>query len=87
MKKITILFNKQPFYIKISDIHFEIDMALLGCNAKLLWNDIFNHIIDIISTSKHKKGIIVCKNFHEIHSELLRFLQLYADFSQRQYIF
>ena len=29
--------NKREFLIKISDIHFEIDMELLGCNAKLLW--------------------------------------------------
>ena len=86
-KKITILFNKQPFYIKISDIHFEIDMALLGCNAKILWNDIFNHIIDIISTSKHKKGIIVCKNFHEIHSELLEIFYSYMQTFHKDSIF
>ena len=44
-KKINIISNKNPFCFKISDIHFEIDMALLGCNAKLLWHDIYNHII------------------------------------------
>ena len=63
--------NKKEFLIKISDIHFEIDMELLGCNAKLLWNDIYNHILDILSARQHHIGIIVCKNFHKIHSELL----------------
>ncbi len=86
-KKITILFNKQPYYIKISDIHFEVDMGLLGCNAKLLWNDIFNHIIDIISTTKHKQGIIVCKNFHEIHSELLEIFYSYMQTFHKDNIF
>ena len=70
-KKISITFNKQIYFIKISDIHFEVDMSLLGCNSKLLWHDIFMQILDIISTKSEKNGIIICKNFHEIHSELL----------------
>ena len=58
--------NKREFLIKISDIHFEIDMELLGCNAKLLWNDIYNHILDILSARQNHTGIIVCKNFSKI---------------------
>jgi hypothetical protein len=46
-------------------------MSLLGCNSKLLWYEIYQQIIDIISAKSEKSGIIVCKNFHEIHSELL----------------
>ena len=45
-KKISIIFNKNTYYFKISDIHYEIDMSLLGCNSKLLWNDLYNQIID-----------------------------------------
>jgi hypothetical protein len=59
------------YNIKISDMHFEIDMNLLGCNAKALWNELFYHILDIISTRPQHTGIIICKNFHKIHSELL----------------
>jgi DNA polymerase III delta prime subunit len=70
-KKLTITFDKKQFLFKISDIHYEIDMALLGCNAKLLWHDIYQQIVDIISSKTDKSGIIICKNFHEIHSELL----------------
>jgi|Laugresbdmm110sn_2_1035109.scaffolds.fasta_scaffold05833_3 hypothetical protein len=70
-KKISITYNKQVFFFKISDIHFEIDMSLLGCNSKLLWHEIYQQIIDIISTKTEKIGIIVCKYFHETHSELL----------------
>ena len=65
------MFNKQPFFLKISDIHYEIDISLLGCNSKLLWHDIYQQIIDIISAKNEKSGIIVCKYFHDIHSELL----------------
>jgi len=70
-KKISVTFNKQQYFFKISDIHYEIDMSLLGCNSKLLWHDIFLQIVDIISAKNEKSGIILCKYFHEIHSELL----------------
>ena len=70
-KKISVNYNKQAYFFKISDIHYEIDMSLLGCNSKLLWHEIYTQIIDIISAKTDKSGIIVCKYFHEIHSELL----------------
>jgi hypothetical protein len=70
-KKLSIVFNKQSYFFKISDIHYEVDMSLLGCNSKLLWHDIYQQIVDIISAKTEKSGIIVCKEFHNIHSELL----------------
>ena len=70
-KKITLTYNKQQYFFKISDIHYEVDMSLLGCNSKLLWHDIYQQIIDILSAKIDKSGIIVCKYFHDIHSELL----------------
>ena len=70
-KKISLTYNKQQYFFKISDIHYEIDMSLLGCNSKLLWHEIYQQIIDIISAKTEKTGIIVCKYFHDIHSELL----------------
>ena len=70
-KKINIIYNKQQYMFKISDIHYEIDLSLLGCNSKLLWYEIYQQIIDIVSAKTEKSGIIICKYFHEIHSELL----------------
>ena len=70
-KKISVTYNKQQYFFKISDIHYEIDMSLLGCNSKLLWHEIYLQIIDIISAKSDKSGIILCKYFHEIHNELL----------------
>lgn len=78
-KKMNINFNKDIYSYKISDIHYEIDMMLLGCNSKVLWNEIFNNIIDIINTKENKVGIIVCKNFHEIHTELLECFYSYMQ--------
>lgn len=70
-KKVEIENNKTNYTLKISDIHYEVDMSLLGCNSKQLWNDIYNHIIDIIYAKNSNNGIILCTNFHEIHNELL----------------
>ena len=79
-RKINITTLKNKIYIiKLSDIHFEVDMELLGCNAKILWNDIFKAIIDIVSTKTDKKGIILCKNFHKIHNELLEIFYSYMQ--------
>jgi hypothetical protein len=63
--------NKKEYVFKVSDIHIEIDMCLLGCNAKVLFNDLYYHILDIFSTREKKFGIILLKNFHKIHKELL----------------
>ena len=70
-RKISVTYNKTQYFFKVSDIHYEIDMSLLGCNSKLLWHEIYQQIIDIISAKTDKSGIIVCKYFHEIHNELL----------------
>lgn len=78
-KKINIMYNKKNYYFKLSDIHFEIDISLLGCNNKVLWEHIFNNIVDIIVTKKHKIGIVLCKNFHEINTELLDIFYSYMQ--------
>jgi hypothetical protein len=70
-KKISLTYNKQQYFFKISDIHYEVDMSLLGCNSKLLWHEIYQQIIDIISAKTDKSGIVICKYFHDIHNELL----------------
>ncbi len=70
-KKICITYNKTPYYFMVSDIHVEIDLSLLGCISKLLWNEIYNQLVDIASSNMNNICIITCKNFHDIHSELL----------------
>jgi len=71
--------SKSDFIFKISDIHFEIDMSLLGCKAKLVFNDLYYHILDVLSSRPNGSGIILCKNFHTIHSELLEIFYSYMQ--------
>jgi len=78
-KKIGVMFNKEMYFIKISDVHYEIDMSLMGCNSKLLWYEIMHHINDIMMTKPNSTNIVVCRNFHEIHSELLEHFYNYMQ--------
>jgi len=78
--KLNIVHQKQSGIYKISDIHYEIDMSILGCNSKMVWNDIYTQIVDIVSTTSHKHGIILCKNFHNINTDLLDNFYSYIQF-------
>ena len=81
-KKIICPFEKQPYNFRLSDIHYEIDISMLGCNSKQLWHDIFFQIIDIITQrfeKSNKNAIILCKNFHTINSELLDIFYSYIQ--------
>jgi hypothetical protein len=79
IKKLCINFNKGEYYIKISDVHYEIDFALLGCNAKQLWATILCSIKDVMKISSTQYGIILCKNFQDIHEELLDIFYSYMQ--------
>jgi hypothetical protein len=78
-KKVSFVNDKQTYVYKISDIHYEIDMSLLGCYSRILWHEIFQQIVDIVSIKTIKQGIIVCKNFHCIHNELLEIFYSYMQ--------
>jgi hypothetical protein len=78
-KKINIQTDKYDYTYHISDIHYEIDMSLLGCNSKLIWHDIIQQIVDIVSVKPEKYAIVVCKNFHLIHTELLEIFYSYIQ--------
>ena len=69
-KKMVINSLKNDHIIKISDIHYEINVENLTCISKQLFNDIYNNIIDSIESSYNKNGIILIKNFHVIDLEL-----------------
>jgi len=78
--------DKKRYSYNISDIHYEIDMALLGCNSKVLWHSIYQNIIDVVSLKPRKVGIIVCKNFHLVHGELLEIFYSYIQQYNNPYL-
>jgi len=80
-KKILIEPSKSQdnYIIKMSDVHFEVDFNLLGCNGKQLWFTIYNQILEIASFNKNQKSIIVCKNFQNINIETLEVFYSYLQ--------
>ena len=78
-KKICMQNDKYDYQYRISDIHYEVDMSLLGCNSKILWHEIIQQIVDIVAVKPEKVGIVVCKSFHWIHSELLEIFYSYIQ--------
>jgi len=85
-KHISIQTEKQTYNYSMSDIHYEIDMSFLGCNSKMLWHELFFQIVDIVAVKPEKIGIIVCKNFHMIHSELLEIFYSYMQQYNNSYM-
>lgn len=78
-EKMKVQTEKQEYEYHISDVHYEIDLALLGCESKKIWNDAFFQIVDVVSAKKSKSGIILCKHFNAIHSELLEVFYSYIQ--------
>lgn len=78
-KRINARFDDVNYCIKLSDIHCEIHMGLLGCNSKLIWHELFNKIVDIIIARPLRIGIIICRGFHNINSDLLDLFYSYMQ--------
>ena len=77
--KVFVSSEKQDFTFHMSDIHFELDMNILGCNAKILFHEAFVQIVDILMMNNEKVGFLVCKNFHQINNELLEIFYSYVQ--------
>ena len=78
-KKTIITVNKDQYYYKLSDVHIEIDMKLLGPNSKVLWINIINELHNIVNSLNRKNFIILCKNFDKIRDELLEIFYGYLS--------
>ena len=70
-KKIYVNNEKIQIVLNLSDVHYELDMSTLVYNSKILWNDIYQQIMDSRCSTNHNHKIILCKYFHEINNELL----------------
>ena len=78
-KKMYVKSIKNEHIVKISDIHFEINIENLTCNSKQVFNDIYKNILDCIETSNINCAIILLKNFQSIDYELLHVIYSYLQ--------
>ncbi len=77
-KKVAVEHNEAVYMIKLSDVHFEVDMELLGNAPKPLWHAIYSQIKDISNCARMHR-IVLCKNFHKIDQELLEIFYSYMQ--------
>lgn len=70
-KMVVTVTKKMSYCCRFSDVHYEVDMSLLGCNAKMLWSVLFQHIVEIIAAKSLRVGIVLCKHVDATHRELL----------------
>lgn len=78
-KKCNIMIDSadKPMCFKISDVHLEVNMESLGCNAKVVWHKIYEHIIDIVIAKKNKDFFVLCHNFDKTHHDLMDMFNSY----------
>ena len=78
--------DKHPYVMRISDVHFEVDMETLGCHSRTLWSAIHSHVVDSVCTRSPPVGFIMCKNFHKTHKELLEVFYYYMSHKSTRFI-
>ena len=78
IRVLNVTYNKTVHMVYMSDIHFEVDMGMLGSSAKALWYHMMQQIYDIVLLRKRKIGIIMCKNFQAITNEHMEIMQTYV---------
>ena len=71
-RKIVHHGEKHAVNIMLSDVHYEIDMSVLGKSARSVWHQIHATIIDSIKASCTKRAVIMCKSFNGCCPDLVR---------------
>jgi hypothetical protein len=76
-KKLHVLVEKTNIIVNMSDIHYEIDCNLILYNPRVIWNGIFQQILESITTPGIKT--IICKEFQLIPYDLLECFYIYMQ--------
>ena len=93
-KKLSVMpegrVSYDPPSIPISDVHFEVDMALPCCGGRGTWPAVHKAITAAVEIRKDKKAIVLCKGFHQADVELLKvfstFMSMRTDRADLRYI-
>lgn len=64
--RMVIPYEGDDIPFKVSDVHIEVDMHMLGCTPRQLWVEIISHV-----NRMPMVYIILCINFHMISKDLL----------------
>ena len=83
--------HTEPLAIATSDTHFEVDMGLAAYGSRAAWANIHSAIVSAVVVRARKEAIVICKNAHLGHPDLLRVLFSYmqdrGDGVELRYVF
>ncbi len=71
--------SHDPPSIPMSDIHFEVDMALPCCGTRAGWGAVHKAITAAVEIRNEKTAIVLCKGFQRADSDLVRAFSGYMD--------
>ena len=60
-----------PVDLRMSDVHFEVDLSMLGCNAKPLWAAIYGAIGDANAVASGQHSFVLCRQLESAPRDLL----------------
>lgn len=67
--------SAEEMQVRRSDVHFEVDLSLLGCNTKTLWPILHAHMLETVASGVVGGGsgvaVVLCKKFHELPRECM----------------
>ena len=63
-----------PIELRMTDVHFEVDLTLLGCNAKSIWSTIYSAILDATAVLNGQHSFILCRNLEAAPPDLLQLM-------------
>jgi hypothetical protein len=85
-RKMEIEVNGETYNFMLSDVHFEIDLELLGTNENSIWTEFMNNV-KYITETQMEVGVVLCRNFHFIENDLLTIFLTFMRSPKIKFIF
>ena len=70
-RKLVCETPKSRFFVRVSDIHYSLDLNLLGPAGLVMWNCIVDQIRGSIAASGKREGLVVCYSVEGYSAEVL----------------
>jgi len=70
-RKLVCETSRSQFFVRVSDIHYSLDLNLLGPAGLVMWNCIIDRIRESIAASGKREGLVVCYSVEGYSAETL----------------
>ncbi len=87
-RKTMIEYQGQELAFSMSDVHVEVDFAILGVNEYSIFFELFRHISEnLVLNHKNRRLYIVCLHFDHIKKELMDVFYNFLDHVKIAFVF